>query len=159
MARWMGLRVSISGIRWPRSDYRHQHHCRPADWNPSAGHRAGEAARTYTVLTVGDGLVTLIPSLLVSVAGGITLTRANSAGLLGARDTPTTVGEAGHTLRCQPGLRRDVPDSWSAQAGFFDRVGAAVFCRTPRGGTRGDSPPVEPGVAEKKKAGEAQSSI
>ena len=43
----------------------------------------GEAARTYTVLTVGDGLVTLIPSLLVSVAGGITLTRANSAGLLG----------------------------------------------------------------------------
>jgi flagellar biosynthesis protein FlhA len=44
----------------------------------------GDAARTYTVLTVGDGLVTLIPSLLVSVAGGITLTRANSAGMLGA---------------------------------------------------------------------------
>jgi flagellar biosynthesis protein FlhA len=43
----------------------------------------GDAARTYTVLTVGDGLVTLIPSLLVSVAGGITLTRANSAGMLG----------------------------------------------------------------------------
>jgi flagellar biosynthesis protein FlhA len=43
----------------------------------------GEAARTYTVLTVGDGLVTLIPSLLVSLAGGITLTRANSAGDLG----------------------------------------------------------------------------
>jgi flagellar biosynthesis protein FlhA len=42
-----------------------------------------EAVRTYTVLTVGDGLVTMIPSLLVSVAGGITLTRANSAGLLG----------------------------------------------------------------------------
>src|SRR6476646_7767694 len=42
-----------------------------------------EAARTYTVLTVGDGLVTLIPSLLVSVAAGITLTRAHSAGLLG----------------------------------------------------------------------------
>jgi flagellar biosynthesis protein FlhA len=43
----------------------------------------GDAARTYTVLTVGDGLVTLIPSLLVSVAGGITLTRANSSGMLG----------------------------------------------------------------------------
>jgi flagellar biosynthesis protein FlhA len=42
-----------------------------------------EAARTYTVLTVGDGLVTIIPSLLVSIAGGITLTRANSAGMLG----------------------------------------------------------------------------
>jgi flagellar biosynthesis protein FlhA len=47
------------------------------------GIELGEAARTYTVLTVGDGLVTLVPSLLVSVAGGITLTRANSAGLLG----------------------------------------------------------------------------
>jgi flagellar biosynthesis protein FlhA len=43
-----------------------------------------EAVRTYTVLTVGDGLVTMIPSLLVSVAGGITLTRANSAGVLGS---------------------------------------------------------------------------
>src|SRR5580693_2235458 len=48
------------------------------------GVELAEAARTYTILTVGDGLVTLIPSLLVSVAGGITLTRANSAGMLGA---------------------------------------------------------------------------
>ncbi len=38
-----------------------------------------DAVKTYTVLTVGDGLVTLIPSLLVSVAGGMVLTRANSA--------------------------------------------------------------------------------
>jgi flagellar biosynthesis protein FlhA len=43
-----------------------------------------EAVRTYTILTVGDGLVTLIPSLLVSVAGAIVLTRASSAGTLGA---------------------------------------------------------------------------
>ena len=41
-----------------------------------------EAVRTYTILTVGDGLVTMIPSLLVSVAGGIVLTRASSAGQL-----------------------------------------------------------------------------
>ena len=47
------------------------------------GVELAEAAKTYTVLTVGDGLVTIIPSLLVSVAGGITLTRANSAGMLG----------------------------------------------------------------------------
>ena len=44
----------------------------------------GEAVRTYTILTVGDGLVTMIPSLLVSVAGGIVLTRASSAGALSA---------------------------------------------------------------------------
>src|ERR1700753_1986601 len=42
-----------------------------------------DAVKTYTILTVGDGLVTMIPSLLVSVAGGIVLTRANSAGMLG----------------------------------------------------------------------------
>jgi flagellar biosynthesis protein FlhA len=41
-----------------------------------------EAVRTYTILSVGDGLVTMIPSLLVSVAGGIVLTRASSAGAL-----------------------------------------------------------------------------
>ncbi|MGA8161742.1 MAG: flagellar biosynthesis protein FlhA [Acidobacteriaceae bacterium] len=41
-----------------------------------------EAVRTYTILTVGDGLVTMIPSLLVSVAGGMVLTRASSAGHL-----------------------------------------------------------------------------
>jgi flagellar biosynthesis protein FlhA len=38
------------------------------------------AVKTYTILTVGDGLVTLIPSLLVSIAGGIILTRASSSG-------------------------------------------------------------------------------
>jgi flagellar biosynthesis protein FlhA len=43
-----------------------------------------EAAKTYTVLTVGDGLVTLIPSLLVSVAGGIVVTRASSGDSVGA---------------------------------------------------------------------------
>ena len=41
-----------------------------------------EAVRTYTILTVGDGLVTMIPSLLVSVAGGMVLTRASSSGAL-----------------------------------------------------------------------------
>jgi len=38
-----------------------------------------EAVKNYTILTVGDGLVTMIPSLLVSIAGGIVLTRASSA--------------------------------------------------------------------------------
>jgi flagellar biosynthesis protein FlhA len=42
-----------------------------------------EAARTYTVLTVGDGLVTMIPSLLVSVAGGIVVTRTSSGTTVG----------------------------------------------------------------------------
>ena len=42
-----------------------------------------EALHTYTVLTVGDGLATMIPSLLVSVAGGMVATRASSESSLG----------------------------------------------------------------------------
>ena len=42
-----------------------------------------QALRTYTILTVGDGLVTIIPSLLVSIAGGIVVTRAGSDFSLG----------------------------------------------------------------------------
>src|SRR6266700_3945748 len=41
-----------------------------------------EALKTYTVLTVGDGLVTMIPSLLVSMAGAMVLTRASSGSTL-----------------------------------------------------------------------------
>lgn len=43
-----------------------------------------EALKTYTILTVGDGLVAIIPSLLVSVAGGIVVTRAASEHSLGS---------------------------------------------------------------------------
>ena len=43
-----------------------------------------EALKTYTVLTVGDGLVTMIPSLLVSMAGGMVVTRASSNTTLSA---------------------------------------------------------------------------
>ncbi len=37
-----------------------------------------QALKTYTILTVGDGLVTMIPSLLVSVAGGMVVTHIDS---------------------------------------------------------------------------------
>jgi flagellar biosynthesis protein FlhA len=43
-----------------------------------------EALQNYTILTVGDGLVTMVPSLLVSVAGGMVATRASSESTLGA---------------------------------------------------------------------------
>jgi len=39
-----------------------------------------EAADTYVRLTVGDGLVTQIPSLLVSVAAGLLVSKSNSIG-------------------------------------------------------------------------------
>ena len=37
-----------------------------------------EALKTYTILTVGDGLVSILPSLLVSVAAGVVVTKAVS---------------------------------------------------------------------------------
>lgn len=36
------------------------------------------ALQTYTVLTIGDGLVTVIPALMISISGGMIVTRASS---------------------------------------------------------------------------------
>jgi flagellar biosynthesis protein FlhA len=36
------------------------------------------ALQTYTVLTIGDGLVTVIPALMISISGGLIVTRASS---------------------------------------------------------------------------------
>ncbi|MDI9571136.1 MAG: flagellar biosynthesis protein FlhA [Pseudomonadota bacterium] len=42
-----------------------------------------DAARTYSLLTIGDGLVTQIPALIVSTAAGILVTRTSAASELG----------------------------------------------------------------------------
>jgi flagellar biosynthesis protein FlhA len=47
------------------------------------GYEPFEAAQRYTLLTVGDGLASQIPALLVSTATGIVVTKAASAGNLG----------------------------------------------------------------------------
>jgi type III secretion protein V len=46
----------------------------------SRGMSAGEAVRTYSLLSIGAGLVAQIPSLLVAVASGLLVTRVASAG-------------------------------------------------------------------------------
>lgn len=46
-----------------------------------------EAAHQYTLLTVGDGIVTQIPSLVIAVATGIIITRAASDAQLGTEIT------------------------------------------------------------------------
>ena len=122
------------------------------------GIELGEAARTYTVLTVGDGLVTLIPSLLVSVAGGITLTRANSAGLLGgeirqqllAKPVTLYVASLVSGAMCLiPGLPKL---TFLTVATVLFLAGRRVAAHAPA------APLAELGVGEKKKAGEAQGS-
>ena len=44
----------------------------------------GEAAKVYTLLTIGDGLVSQLPALLISTAAGLVVTRVASEGEGGA---------------------------------------------------------------------------
>jgi flagellar biosynthesis protein FlhA len=48
------------------------------------GMPVGEAATQFTILSIGDGLVSQIPALLISTATGIVVTRAASDGNLGS---------------------------------------------------------------------------
>jgi len=41
------------------------------------------ALQTYTVLTIGDGLVTVMPALMISISGGLVVTRASAEARLG----------------------------------------------------------------------------
>ena len=47
----------------------------------------GDAAETYTLLTIGDGLVTQIPALIVSTSAGIIVSRAGAESNLGQEIT------------------------------------------------------------------------
>ncbi|WP_245589036.1 flagellar biosynthesis protein FlhA [Desulfatirhabdium butyrativorans] len=47
------------------------------------GMEVGNAAQNYTILTVGDGLVSQIPALIISTAAGIIVSRAGSEASLG----------------------------------------------------------------------------
>lgn len=44
-----------------------------------------DALKTYTILTIGDGLVSQIPSLVITLAAGILVTRAQDKGALGTQ--------------------------------------------------------------------------
>ncbi len=45
----------------------------------------GEAGRTYTLLTIGDGLVAQIPALIISVAAGLVVSRVGDEGDIGGQ--------------------------------------------------------------------------
>jgi flagellar biosynthesis protein FlhA len=48
------------------------------------GMEIGEAVSTYTVMTIGDGLVSQIPALLMAVATGMIVTRSNAENDMGS---------------------------------------------------------------------------
>ncbi len=52
------------------------------------------ALETYTVLTIGDGLVTVIPALMISISGGLIVTRTASEDTLGTEFQKQVLGSA-----------------------------------------------------------------
>ncbi len=54
----------------------------------------GKALQTYTVLTIGDGLVTVIPALMISISGAMIITRASSENRLGVEFQKQVFGAA-----------------------------------------------------------------
>ena len=92
------------------------------------------AAKTYTLLTVGDGLVAQIPALIVSTATGIIVSRAGSESSLGSEITsqiffhPRAIAMVAAVLL---GFR---PDAGAAHLAVHDAVAArrrAGLCARP----------------------------
>jgi len=63
----------------------------------SGGMSFADAVQTYTILTVGDGLVTQIPALLISICAGIVVTRVSSG------ENSTLGADVGAQLFTRPG--------------------------------------------------------
>jgi flagellar biosynthesis protein FlhA len=77
------------------------------------GMEIGDAVNTYTLLTIGDGLVTQIPALLMAVSTGMIVTRSNAESDIGttassqlsqSRNALTIAGCAAIVMALIPGM-------------------------------------------------------
>ncbi len=116
-----------------------------------------DAAATFTTLTVGDGLVSQIPALLVSTAAGIVVTKGGTEGSadaalmrqLGGNPKPLALaGGAAAVLALMPGLPALPFFALAGMAG----AGAYLRQRYPAGGPTLPPPrpaiPTEPPISE-----------
>ncbi|MEO8370743.1 MAG: flagellar biosynthesis protein FlhA, partial [Candidatus Solibacter sp.] len=53
-----------------------------------------KAIETYSILTIGDGLVTVIPALMISISGALIVTRASSEARLGSEFRKQILGNS-----------------------------------------------------------------
>lgn len=96
-----------------------------------------EAARKYSLLTVGDGIVSQIPALLISTATGIVVTRAASDGNLGQDITkqllryPYMLYVTGGTILLL-GLATPINDVLTLPIAALLGVGGYMFSRVPK---------------------------
>jgi flagellar biosynthesis protein FlhA len=97
----------------------------------------GEAAQRYSLLTVGDGIVSQIPALLISTATGIVVTRAASDGNLGFDITsqltayPKMLYVAGGTIFLL-GLFTPITDLLTIPLAALMAAGGYAFSRVPQ---------------------------
>ncbi|HEU4587356.1 MAG TPA: flagellar biosynthesis protein FlhA [Gemmatimonadales bacterium] len=124
------------------------------------GLSAGDAARTYTALSVGDGLVSQIPALIVSTAAGIIVTYGSSSPAVGPAIAAQLTRNPGAmwvssgilaTLALVPGfplppfiLLAGVAGTIAWQAGKRARAAATTTSAAP--------PPSRPSAADEPKA-------
>lgn len=97
----------------------------------------GEAAAKFSLLTVGDGIVSQIPALLISTATGIVVTRATSDGNLGSDITaqlirhPAMLYVAGATIILL-GLFTPISDVFTIPIGALLLIGGYFTGRPPK---------------------------
>ncbi|MGD0907371.1 MAG: flagellar biosynthesis protein FlhA [Candidatus Acidiferrales bacterium] len=115
-----------------------------------------QALKTYTVLTVGDGLVTLIPSLLVSVAGGIVVTRTSSDSMVGVEFGRQLLNKKG-PLRIAAGVMLAlglIPGM--PKLSFFVLAAGTAYLASRAKGTSTETPAAETAAKPDKTAGSQQ---
>ncbi|HEX8948851.1 MAG TPA: flagellar biosynthesis protein FlhA [Dissulfurispiraceae bacterium] len=107
-----------------------------------------EAAQTYTILTIGEGLVAQIPALITSTAAGIIVTRAASEANLGTDvvkqllGSPKALGTAAGILAFF-GLIPGLPHIPFLMLSTVTGTGAYLLSKTEKGKTDAAPPPKE----------------
>jgi len=84
------------------------------------------AVETYTILTIGDGLVSQMPALLVSTAAGIIVTRAGAGAQLGAQVGGQIFGQS-RTLQHAAGVLGAIAILPGMPTLAFGGLAAALF--------------------------------
>ena len=116
------------------------------------GMELSKAIETYTVLTIGDGLVTVIPALMISISGGMIVTRASSDARLGAEFQRQIFGNAQPLLLASGVLLALAAIPGLPKIPFFLLGGGAGYAGWRMKQRQDEGPPAEEVKAKKAEA-------
>ncbi len=88
------------------------------------GMSMGHAAESYTLLTIGDGLVAQTPALVIFTAAGVIVTRVSTDQDVGEQMVNQLFSNPSVMLLSAAVLEFTRPRAWNAEPGIF-----AVHCR------------------------------